>query len=484
MAHVVPKREPCLKCNLPVFFAERLVVEKKLFHRSCLKCARCDSKLTLGNFYETEEDNVFCCETCPDEETVQTRDEKPAESGRLSMAQRISMFEKDQSVLKKSLSDEEKSRSLKRQAEIQDLKSPASTKALNSFLAAQIDENHNKDQEQHDKVEDTSSSESDDEPPPLPREAQPQINTIEISDFSDNLENVNQLVGTSIVTKDLFAGEEKIDDEFDAILKKMAEDDEKSKIIQKTPEIVKEIPTIEESIKAPENSEIFESHEITSITDLAITTPVIFIESIPETPAITHESSTNELLTTKASESFDIPIEIESPTKIEELPEKTVEKPLNNDTDLKIVPEVVVESTENTELINDSKDINLDVQKDEIKEVNEMEADTPVSENIVSEIRNDSKPGDFDYPDDLNPFGDDEDEPTPIPVKIHVSSNPFGSEDEDEMPVNRSGTLKPPRPPPPKIKPANPFGDSDEEDSISEANTPRRMPVPTPRKIG
>lgn len=68
MAHSVPRREPCFNCNNPVFFAERLVINSMLYHRSCFRCARCHSTLTLGNFYETETENEFCCETCPDEE--------------------------------------------------------------------------------------------------------------------------------------------------------------------------------------------------------------------------------------------------------------------------------------------------------------------------------------------------------------------------------------------------------------------------------
>lgn len=98
------------------------------------------------------------------------------------------------------------------------------------------------------------------------------------------------------------------------------------------------------------------------------------------------------------------------------------------------------------------------------------------------------------YPSDLNPFGEDSDEDKsqqpskPVPSTRKVSTNPFGSDDEDEsQPVN----VKPPRPPPPKIKPlvpANPFGDEEDEEAenaivpIIIKPSPRRTPVPTPRK--
>ncbi|XP_046594982.1 MICAL-like protein 1 isoform X1 [Neodiprion lecontei] len=66
------RKEPCVVCGLPVFLAEKLVISRSLYHRTCFRCARCNNQLTLGNYYETEE-GQYCCETCPDEEaTVST----------------------------------------------------------------------------------------------------------------------------------------------------------------------------------------------------------------------------------------------------------------------------------------------------------------------------------------------------------------------------------------------------------------------------
>nr|CAD7423057.1 unnamed protein product [Timema monikensis] len=64
------RREPCAKCGLPVFIAERFLVNgRTLYHRTCFRCARCQNQLSLANCYETE-DGRFCCETCPDEVSV------------------------------------------------------------------------------------------------------------------------------------------------------------------------------------------------------------------------------------------------------------------------------------------------------------------------------------------------------------------------------------------------------------------------------
>lgn len=76
-AGVGRRLEPCAKCGHPVFLAERLVIPVGgsregeapptiLYHRGCFRCARCDAQLSLANCYETI-DGVWCCETCPDE---------------------------------------------------------------------------------------------------------------------------------------------------------------------------------------------------------------------------------------------------------------------------------------------------------------------------------------------------------------------------------------------------------------------------------
>lgn len=118
------KREPCHKCDQPVFLAERFCVGAALYHRQCLKCARCGSQLKAGSFYETEVDGEFCCETCPDEEQVMRRRdesqmETETEEKRFSVADKVALFQRvDLELTKKSLSDEEKRASLQRLASL------------------------------------------------------------------------------------------------------------------------------------------------------------------------------------------------------------------------------------------------------------------------------------------------------------------------------------------------------------------------------
>lgn len=100
-------------CGLPVFLAEKLVVSRTLYHRTCFRCARCKNQLTPGNYYETEE-GQFCCETCPDEETMAVVSSMH-QSYKQAISQNISQNTRNQSqlhsddVYHKPLSDEEKS---------------------------------------------------------------------------------------------------------------------------------------------------------------------------------------------------------------------------------------------------------------------------------------------------------------------------------------------------------------------------------------
>lgn len=94
------RRDPCAACGLPVFLAEKLLIARAPYHRTCFRCARCSNQLTPGNYYETEE-GQFCCETCPDEEETDSVRHRYAESA-MSGAER-------ETSESRPLSDEEKS---------------------------------------------------------------------------------------------------------------------------------------------------------------------------------------------------------------------------------------------------------------------------------------------------------------------------------------------------------------------------------------
>lgn len=206
MAHIVgvPKREPCKHCGLPVFFAERLNINGSLYHRKCLRCARCDSQLTPGSFYETEVDDVFCCDVCPDEEKKIPLDNNNVEhlsvlstqagdEQRQSFSEKLAMFQSTngKGLLQKSLSDEEKSKSLKRLTELYSKNCAHDTNDIRQHTSeskdSQIDDGKNDDEITDDTdviTFDNINEDNDNEPPSLPKTLPPSFdpaNTVEVA---------------------------------------------------------------------------------------------------------------------------------------------------------------------------------------------------------------------------------------------------------------------------------------------------------------
>lgn len=200
MAHIVgvPKREPCKQCGLPVFLAERLAVDGSFYHRKCLRCARCDSQLTPGSFYETEVDGVFCCETCPDEESklrlgnnnvtdITEHPSRVADEQRQSFSEKLAMFQTNgKGLLQKSLSDEEKSKSLKRLTELYSKNCTHETNDVKETINETEDvemrksEVHDDNDDEHSSSEcsDDDDEEEVDEPPLLPTTLPPSLDSI------------------------------------------------------------------------------------------------------------------------------------------------------------------------------------------------------------------------------------------------------------------------------------------------------------------
>ncbi|XP_062554920.1 MICAL-like protein 1 isoform X2 [Armigeres subalbatus] len=461
----VPKREPCRKCGNPVFFAERISFEQKLFHRSCLKCARCGTQLTLGSFYETETDGEYCCETCPDEEiqiTERRRSmssdvaEPPVNNSRdnvrisrsSKLLERISFFESA------SLSDEEKSVNMVRRAK------------MTSFLKDSLENG-----KEPEKTEPTAAEESSDsdiepegeEPPPIPPTTEPPP-------------LISQEIEQYLIESTVGNESPQIPSEVNS--------EEKRNGNQGTDESVTECDN-NESLESPKikRKTSRTSDELKNIIDVE---PENLEEDSIVQPTV-GENASNEkekhTLDTELTVREDLNDELHNePEKVEEEKNQSINVP-----EVNVICDETIDSTLNK----------LDeVPNHEAIEISDIVIDEQKKPEIILEsVQNqDQEPtAEEQYPSDLNPFGDDSDEDkTPIPSKPvpsarKASTNPFGSDDEDEsVPISN----KPPRPPPPKIKsvPANPFGEDEDDEPEKEIvpvivkPSPRRTPVPTPRK--
>lgn len=477
----VPKREPCRKCGNPVFFAERISFEQKLYHRSCLKCARCGAQLTLGSFYETETDGEYCCETCPDEEiqiaerrrsmSSEAATESPVNGTRENvrtnrsskLLDRISFFESA------PLSDEEKTSNMVRRAK------------MTSFLKDSLEKADNVDNgteaEKSEPVPPEESSDSEDEPdrdepPPSPPATKPpplipetdkliiepttDVATTQVSNTDSIEEERNESQEVCNISTTEPAVEESLEPPVEASQRNS----------ETTPDELNSINDVEpttldgDNISHPEGEQV-KGESITSTEEM-----VIADIELPESKEQNVEEQNAEVSPETSAESNGQPVEV---------PEVHVICEEKNDSSLSNLEEVP-----KNEAITMSDTVTSDISIPEVETHTEKTNDISESKEV--------------YPSDLNPFGDDSEEDKsqlpskPVPSARKVSTNPFGSDDEDE---SQPANAKPPRPPPPKIKPlvpANPFGDDGDDEPENEIvpiiikPSPRRTPVPTPRK--
>lgn len=477
----VPKREPCRKCGNPVFFAERISFEQKLYHRSCLKCARCGAQLTLGSFYETETDGEYCCETCPDEEiqiserrrsevaeeTVVNGSRENVRASRSSkLLERISFFESA------PLSDEEKTSNMVRRAKMSSfLKDSLEKSDMLENDKGGVDKNEptrleesSDSEEEEDEVDEPPPSLPATEPPPSPPSVEtPSLTSEETGklDVEPAVDDVPNNVESTVVVEEELNEIKESDD-------KNAERDRH--------ESLKTTETCHEPVEASKEPEGATSTEAVALNDDSISK----MNGEEDIPSEEEKTVVAAELSTKDSQIEEKPME----------PEKEIEK---EDQPMQ-VPEVNVICDEEIEttLMNPEE-----VPKNEAISISDNKTTEQTKPELTPEPlekQEDESAAKEEYPSDLNPFGDDSDEDKvrapskPVPPARRVSTNPFGSDDEDEtQPVS----LKPPRPPPPKIKPpvpANPFdedGDDEPENAIVPVivkPSPRRTPVPTPRK--
>ena len=54
------RRDTCPRCQGTVFEAEKIVARSHDYHKKCLNCKECKSKLDASNFYDAPDQDVYC----------------------------------------------------------------------------------------------------------------------------------------------------------------------------------------------------------------------------------------------------------------------------------------------------------------------------------------------------------------------------------------------------------------------------------------
>ncbi|XP_058061965.1 MICAL-like protein 1 isoform X2 [Anopheles bellator] len=523
----VPKRATCARCSNPIFLAERISFGAKSYHRSCLKCARCGTQLTVGSFYETETDGEYCCETCPDEEIqleIKRRKSSASSSSDGShhssgsgaapvaalvglprtirsskLLDRISFFESA------PLSDEEKTSNLERKAK------------MSSFLKGTLEESADRKlphpplvlQELNGKSDTEEDGTHDDVPPDLPATAPPAAR--------------DEANGESKATAAVSANREdseSIEDQFDKIVRDLANDELSTDTTNRLPQTAIEQGQFDsasvEQVDSPRNqnsesrnvSELADAQKAVDESEIMIvvedaddkTTEVVLEEAAPvveshepsnlktEEPTVVDEASKTDivaLLTTASDETdpsglavpvSEVPSEalVESETTFNVPDEKESTEPEPKEavssSRTEQEPEVPEEEDgrEGREAIVGRKLSTSDAGETptESKSVAEHDKTEATEESVTS-----PQPGEGAlkneelYPSDLNPFGDEDENGAKI--------------------VELPGT--PTTKPAPSVRrvSTNPFGSEDEDDDAQQpqSSPSSKPPRPPPPKV-
>lgn len=558
------RRDPCAKCGNVVFLAERLNVGTRLYHRTCFRCARCNNQLSLANYYETETDGQYCCETCPDEETstdggVTTTQNNLEGTNSNSRENSDSLLCRLEQFRNRSLSDEDKSKGLQ---QFEDDEYSADfehaleeedkmihddsmlSKARTHFLSTQM----LNEPDVEDLVPETKTiTDLDDEvqnPPPLPEskppddlpkiltslatdtvskssstvpepkissataisvnnlelkteeESEPFVNTskILVSDSSDQqvtasdtmLDNETTNLREKNITKDtnrsslvksrmlLFEAGDKTDtqniinkDKVNIVSKYFNKNNNSNIIDQIATEAAEEEeePKVEDVI-------ILDTSELTSHAD---DDSIICISS--ETDTSVNDNLKFETPKTDDGKSFYISLTSEE--NVEDSSYASVRSDIN------ISDSVIVIDSSNLSETNSPldkpklaspPDINLKKVLSEFLLENLSDVLSPVSiDKSLLESSNDTSktdPGTEKYPEDLNPFGDEDPEEPQLKnvrqiIKPSVEDLAISTPDRPESEKKADST--------------NPFGSSDEEDDVVLRQKPPRPPQPSKR---
>ncbi|XP_050537279.1 MICAL-like protein 1 isoform X2 [Daktulosphaira vitifoliae] len=410
----------CKICNQSVFLAQRLLISGHLFHRTCFKCARCGALLSVANYYETQ-DGKYCCETCPDEERTAA-----ASNGAVAITS----------------NDHGHQGSL-----------VGNRRALFETLASSVD-----------CTDDVKASKKMQRPVTLNMPHQNQSEFLQPNVTAKEAVTILTVVNTSDDNDSgVMVGDKK---EIDAVDNKLSVS----------------ICGSHESLSDPIFDEPKKENLATIIAEVVNEKKdddfVVIVEPIEL--SISHQS-TNEVLETNNLNLTSLPddLEVELKKEIDES-ELSANNSLNNiqhsllpdDLKQKALLEQSPDESHHKQLAESPEELEIKTLTNKLLKMDFYESSNKEMLPVPSPRRRVISPSISTtnyYPDNLNPFDDDENDENNIDThkdKHNTSTNPFGSDleddDDDDKPVIKVSSL-------------NPFS-SDEDENITETQPPQTKP--------
>ena len=442
----------CVVCQNAVFLAERLIVNSKLHHRTCFRCARCTSQLSVANYYETEK-GQYCCETCPDE--VEQHKETAITSTSITTA----VINDDDDMKNKSTSP------------------PSLEPVLATVeqIPATLSDADALDQEQK----------NDDSPEAAPLSSS--------SSSSKEVEHLESQQSTIILPEPVSFTQQRtmeLKKNFFQSLNEPTEDVDSQNVVADVVEVPKEEEPAEEG--SIQNDE----HVASQLS--VPTIPEEVLEPLAEEIAVEVEAPDNSQVAHVPED--DVQVLDVSTCSVDDVKDVEVDEPETVPIESSIAEGTVVEeSTADTtsQSVSEARDepqseIIAQVEEHRDADVTSSVEQSPDSSNVVPKPRRKGRRSTDDsaqirvekvseYPEDLNPFEEEEEEE---PAKSETTTgattsplNPFGSEDEgDESQEAKTEESQKKVVHAPRVS-LNPFG-SDDDDEEEEERSRRTSAAP------
>lgn len=493
-----------------MFLAERLKCFGRTFHRTCFKCARCGTQLSTANCYETES-HAFCCEVCPDEEAPERGDSSSDDEQQDSAAG----------------SYDEYSINLECALEVAPLSDPALSAFLNTQLShaepitvtsspalPTISNNiNNITQDSHNSLQESLRSNDDNN-----------LNCSTLIKEKDDSENqsggqkvnkdLNSCDGDSIAQTIIVSNKVKVKNS-DVVgnsslcsnsieLRRNSSGESiNSSLVSRRKSLFENLTQAEDISKVcrkSSRSSVTAQEDCTSLASTANDSDVNNTFLVSSDDTTTEENKKAQIKEEIESQAEDVKINVKSDVDINlngnlDIPSIEVEESSMcsqvdkkiDATQIVVIPQLKVDhEVEEGKVEIPSIKLEEDDDKNKVTTIIEPEESEEGKVEIPSiklEEDNDDKhkvktviePEEEEYPEDLNPFGDEEE--TKPAANKSSSTNPFGSDSEEE----EEPTLRNVQPSPRKVIPVdahlNPFWEEGQDEEEQE------KPVPRPRSL-
>ncbi|CAG9783792.1 unnamed protein product [Diatraea saccharalis] len=401
--------DKCAACGLPVYLAQRLIVSHKLYHRRCFRCSKCSGHMNPKNF-DIIDGSEFTCDSCKNEKSLpkylnnndndqmgmlafnedsQTKRSEilkgqsissKQKARPLSIIEKINLFEKNSDKEKDTVTDKISNLSLKDNVDnsIINVSAP-SIDSPTKDINIQSNITSNTDTDTTEAIKDKTISVNYENM--LHHDLPPKVYKSNINKFNFLQTQLSDTVCNDIPIDDMKPAE--------PVIMHNTEDCSSDTTL----DVENETKCVSSSDK---NDDIKSEHDVKEESNVTDESRLAKVQQM----SLVEDKNVSDM--------------------------NLVTESIKNESDINLM----IESKKNESAMKNGQEVNISVPPRRKKQANKSVP--PITKDEKIKVQ---------YPDHLNPFSDDEEESAPPLTSKKVSTNPFGSSDEENDDVPPIQTL-------------------------------------------